>query len=186
MKNVFRTALLILSVFFIFLFAGCDNLIGPEGPVGPQGPQGAQGPAGNPVPAAIITLIVPGNITPDLRLVAVFDDNEVLYDEGNEHVFTFPLAEYVDSDDQIRITRTFEFLNVPAGSYYFYAFFDFDNDGQMESTESSWLFGEDNYYINDNVNMIEVRPDYPGLLIPNYYITQNSAAQLNFLLEYPW
>jgi len=122
-----------------------------------------------------------------MQVVVVFDENDQL-GVGSDYTYTFSVSEYEDGFGNVYETRSFVCPDVPVGSYFVYAFLDYDGDGEFEpgalgDYEVYWVYGEPYYSINHSGTpfLIEASYDPP---VPNYTVTETWAAPLEFGLSF--
>lgn len=172
--------LFILILLFTIVLVGCDYFTGPAGKDGLDGIDGVDG--GN-VPGGFLDVFVySGSLEQGAQVRIVFDPDTTILN-GNETIEIIPLADYIEIGS-INEPLSWHAPEVVPGSYYIYAWIDYEGDGLIDTLQTSEgtfsVFGSFSidtagtpWIINDSLNR------------PNYTFFDDFAPQVDFTLQEP-
>jgi hypothetical protein len=171
-RMILKVLAAIAAAAGIFLLVGCDAL----GTIA--------------TPGGTLAVSVDSSYdTSSLQVVVVFDTNTSVGD-GDELAYSFPLSAYVSGFGSISHTMSFSCPEVPEGDYFVYAWLDFDADGEYDpfDDEASWLYDDQRFsdYSIDTSGVpytIVYGGPYTNDPVPNYFVTDRFAAQLEIFLS---
>lgn len=171
-RHILRVIIALATAAGIFLLAGCDEL----GTIA--------------TPGGTLSVSVDSSYpTTSLQAVVAFDTDRIL-GNGNEELFVFPLWDYADDFGQVYHTMSFSCPEVPEGDYFVYAWLDLDANQEYDpfDGEPIWLYDDQrfsNYVIDTFVTPHEIvyGRGYSGDPVPNYFVTDRFAAQMEIVLQ---
>ena len=192
-KSLLKTIVLLLAACLVLLIAvGCDNLIGPEGPAGADGATGATGetgPAGEDggnIPGGIVFFNIPtGGLASESSLIQISFDPDRYVMDGDETTVSIPIADYFPSlGAGAYYSLTWHAPDVVPGSYFVYAWLDFNGDSLFDAADADCLTL---YNPRNNLNIDATsinNPDATDIIPPNYTFWEDFAAQIDFEMNY--
>ncbi len=198
-------SVLIVSLPLLFLGVSCDSLVGPQGPAGETGATGETGSAGTNgtngtngedgedggnIPGGTLRIeLSSGEPVTSSTLVHICFDTDTIIMSGGESIVTIPVADYYSSAGSVFYCVTWHAPDVTPGSYYVYAWIDFNGDLVFDTVTTPWE--TDYVFLYDPEGALSAlstpgeitNPDF-DILLPNYTFWDDFAAQIDLLVQY--